>query len=210
MRNLMKNVDGDYLWDKSGEPDPEIQELEQVLGTLRYQPRPLEIPEGLQPERQRFSIRGFAPRLAIAAAIALIVLGAGLWLSLERQDTSGVAATETKPAASGNSSEALATVPSDRKDKARAPEPGSVPINPLNKPRRNRLNQTSIASNANRKRDLELKRPELAANELKEAESGKAQLMLALRIASAKLNFALKKAQGTNNGNLIQNQHKIG
>ena len=34
----------DYLWDRTGEPDPEIQKLEEVLGTLRYQPRPLRIP----------------------------------------------------------------------------------------------------------------------------------------------------------------------
>ena len=34
----------DYLWDGSGEPDPEIRELEDILGELRYQPRPLEIP----------------------------------------------------------------------------------------------------------------------------------------------------------------------
>ena len=24
----------DYLWDKSGEPDPQIQQLEEILGTL--------------------------------------------------------------------------------------------------------------------------------------------------------------------------------
>ena len=34
----------DYLWDKSGQPDPEIQQLEEILGTLRYQPKPFEIP----------------------------------------------------------------------------------------------------------------------------------------------------------------------
>ena len=37
-------MNDDYLWDKSGQPDPEIQQLEEILGTLRYQPRPLEIP----------------------------------------------------------------------------------------------------------------------------------------------------------------------
>jgi hypothetical protein len=31
----------EYLWDKSGEPDPEIQELEETLGSLRYQPNVL-------------------------------------------------------------------------------------------------------------------------------------------------------------------------
>ena len=42
----MMTIRGDYLWDKTGEPDPEVQELEEILGTLRYQPRPLEIPAG--------------------------------------------------------------------------------------------------------------------------------------------------------------------
>ena len=34
----------DYLWDKTGEPDEDAEQLEQLLGTLKYQPRPLEIP----------------------------------------------------------------------------------------------------------------------------------------------------------------------
>ena len=34
-------MNDDYLWDRTGEPDPEIQQLEEVLGTLRYQPRAL-------------------------------------------------------------------------------------------------------------------------------------------------------------------------
>src|SRR5205085_6486968 len=29
----------DYLWDKSGEPDPEIQQLEEILKPLRYEPQ---------------------------------------------------------------------------------------------------------------------------------------------------------------------------
>ncbi len=37
----------EYLWDKSGKPDPEIQELEEILGTLRYQPKPLVLPHSL-------------------------------------------------------------------------------------------------------------------------------------------------------------------
>jgi hypothetical protein len=38
-----------YLWDKSGEPDAEMQELEQIPGTLRYQPKSLELPNDIQP-----------------------------------------------------------------------------------------------------------------------------------------------------------------
>lgn len=208
---MINNNNDDYLWDQSGEPDPEIQELEQVLGTLRYQPRPLEIPLGLQPERRHVSVRGFAPRLAIAAAIALVVLGAGFWLSLQRRDSPGVAKT---PAGRADSERAAATVTEDvvrelNPPESRMEQPSSLSTNPADKPSRKRFSQAGIAGPAKRKRDLEVKPPELTAYELREAEAGKARLMLALRVASAKLNFAIKKAQG-NQGNLIQNQHKVG
>ena len=50
-------MNDDYLWDKTGQPDPEIQHLEEVLGTLRYDPKPLVLP----PQRNYF------PLLAILA-----------------------------------------------------------------------------------------------------------------------------------------------
>ena len=67
----------DYLWDKSGQPDPEIQKLEEILGTLRYQPRPLELPVSRR--------RSYFPLLAIAASLLLAVLAAGIWLRVRNQ-----------------------------------------------------------------------------------------------------------------------------
>ena len=61
----------DYLWDKSGEPDPHIQELEQILAPLRYQPKPLELPVV-----QR---RNYFP-LAIAATVLIALFVTGVWL----------------------------------------------------------------------------------------------------------------------------------
>jgi hypothetical protein len=61
----------DYLWDKSGEPDPQIQELDQILAPLRYQPKPLELPV----ERRR----NYWP-LAIAASVLFALFAAGVWL----------------------------------------------------------------------------------------------------------------------------------
>ena len=60
----------DYLWDKSGQPDPQIQQLEEILGTLRYEPRPLVMPDNLRSPRRR----NHFPLLAIAAAILLAML----------------------------------------------------------------------------------------------------------------------------------------
>jgi hypothetical protein len=48
------------------------------------------------------------------------------------------------------------------------------------------------------------------ANEVSEALAAKQQLMLALRVASAKLTVAQKRTLGANTANQIQNQHKIG
>lgn len=62
-------MNDDYLWDKSGEPDPQIQQLEEILGTLRYQPKPLQLPR-----RQNYR-----PWLAIAATAVFTLLAAGLW-----------------------------------------------------------------------------------------------------------------------------------
>lgn len=66
----------DYLWDKTGEPDPEIQQLEKILGTLRYQPKPLELPQNLVVPRRR----NYFPLLAIAASLLLALLAGGIWL----------------------------------------------------------------------------------------------------------------------------------
>ena len=67
----------DYLWDKSGEPDPEIQELEQILAPFRYQPMPLELPVVRR--------RSYVP-LAIAATILIALLITGVWLRLRKQN----------------------------------------------------------------------------------------------------------------------------
>src|SRR5256885_830929 len=73
-------MNDDYLWDKSGEPDPEVQQLEEILGTLRYQHRALEIPS--QPIGHR---RSYLPILAIAATVALAIVAGGLWLRAQSQ-----------------------------------------------------------------------------------------------------------------------------
>ena len=69
----------DYLWDKTGHPDPEIQKLEEILGTLRYQPKPLELPVSRR--------RNYLGLLAIAASLLLAVVAGGIWLRTRSQRT---------------------------------------------------------------------------------------------------------------------------
>ena len=67
----------DYLWDKTGQPDPEIQKLEEILATLRYQPKPLGLPVSRR--------RSYFPLLAIAASLLLALLAGGIWLRVRNQ-----------------------------------------------------------------------------------------------------------------------------
>ncbi len=198
--NDRNNIDGDYMWDRSGEPDPEIQKLEQLMGTLRYQPRALEIPVGVGPDRKR---NPFPRLLAIAATLALMLLGAGLWFRLASREPQ-VAHIETQPALVDLGKSAV--VANRENNISEVP---SVNDDPVNQPIAHKKQQRS-ASDFIRPARKANNSTELAASEREEAAAAKAQLMLALRVASSKLNFAQKKAQEINSENVSHNQHKIG
>jgi hypothetical protein len=213
--------DNDYLWDKTGAPDPEVQQLEELLGTLRYQPRPLKIPAGLQAGRDRSFFRKLAPRLAIAATIVMLLLGLGLWLGLQRLQRnpapqivkSGKAPTANPrsgdPSPIVNPNQAATPAPNQNQDTA---SNGDGPER-IEAPRRHRVNQSLAAGNSYRNRNAALRTPQLATAkqaEQQKAEAAKDQLMLALRVASAKFGFAQRKAQGLNQKDQVHNQHKTG
>jgi hypothetical protein len=75
----------DYLWDGSGQPDPEIQRLEHALGRFRHN-RPAPAFPKIEPRTRRlgwrsaFVLSAWTPRLA-AAMLATLAIGSGLWLS---------------------------------------------------------------------------------------------------------------------------------
>src|SRR5205809_7341879 len=73
-------MDNKYLEDRSGEVDPDIQQLDETLGTLGYQRQPLRIPTSLQIGRRR----SFYPLMAIAATIALVAIALGLWFAFKQ------------------------------------------------------------------------------------------------------------------------------
>ena len=59
----------DYLWDRSGKPDPEIQRIESLLGRYRY-----------QGAESKGRVHRF--RMLVAAAAAFLLLATGLYLAL--------------------------------------------------------------------------------------------------------------------------------
>ena len=172
----------EYLWDKSGEQDPEIHELERILGTLRYQPKSLELPNDVQPVRRN----RYLPLLAIAATVLVALLAGILWLTLQSKH-----ADQPRQANVPNT-----VVPNT---------PSQIPDTEIEKvvqapsPNRHR----HIAVNTSRRAGLP------AAPPSKEALLAKEQLMTALRLASEKLNMAQRKAQAPT-PNQIRNQHKVG
>ena len=149
-------MNDDYLWDKSGEPDPQIQQLEEILGTLRHQPKPLNLPHR----------RNYFPLLAIAATVVLALLTGGLWLQLRTDDASIPAVAIAQPA--------------------------NPPINP----------PLSVSTSSRKKR-----KRVVVNREHKEALAAKQQLILALRVASEKLNTAYRRTQTPPQ---IKNQHQAG
>lgn len=77
----MKN---DYLWDGSGEPDPEIRRLEALLAGLRHSRPAPEFPEVTPSARRAGQRRQVAWRwlsFGAAAAVAVFAAGGVLWLS---------------------------------------------------------------------------------------------------------------------------------
>ena len=180
-------MNDDYLWDKTGEPDPQIQQLEEILGTLRYQPQPLEIPKDLTlPKR-----RNFFPWAAIAAALLLALLAGAVWLGMRSR---GDALPQ----------EAKVAPPAPVKEVTPSPAGTIAPKTPEPKPE---SHEKVEAVHKHRPRSSV---PVLSKREREEALIAKEQVMLALRLATEKLNLVHKKTQNTNPANQIKNQHKAG
>ncbi len=180
----------DYLWDKSGQPDPQIQELEEILGTLGYQPKPLVIPRHLAVSRRR----NYFPLLAIAATVLLALLAAGVWLQVRRGRESQPQQAHVVP------------TPAAVEDKTPALNGPTPVVQEDTIARNNGAKRGSAGSIHHNSRSALL----LRQREREEALAAKEQLMFALRLASEKLNLAHRKTQSMTPANQIKNQHRVG
>jgi hypothetical protein len=66
----------DYLWDRTGPPDPEVERLERVLGTLGHRGVPIPAPKASMTRRVWIPVAAAAA--VIAAAVALQLPHAGM------------------------------------------------------------------------------------------------------------------------------------
>jgi len=87
--NNPKEPANDYLWDRSGAPDPEVQRLESLLSEFRYDERPLILPAELPAVAKdaqgglsflRFLQKGWVLP-SFAAAVVLLALGVSIFIS---------------------------------------------------------------------------------------------------------------------------------
>jgi hypothetical protein len=78
----------DYIWDRSGEPDPEVERLERLLGGVD-ELKPLETHRVFGPARARW--------MALATAAAAVIVGAVLLVRVQFQSGWAVAAVSGSP-----------------------------------------------------------------------------------------------------------------
>ncbi|MFZ0519558.1 MAG: FecR domain-containing protein [Candidatus Acidiferrales bacterium] len=93
-------MNDDYLWDRSGTPDPEVQHLEKVLGRFEHS-RPA--PDFLASVTRPLPPRIQGTRWWLAAA-AIVLLASGIWLdrSLQHRTAWSVASLQGSPRIAGN------------------------------------------------------------------------------------------------------------
>jgi len=178
-----------YLWDKSGEPDPEIQELEQILGALRYQPKPLDLTDEVQPR----SRHRYLPLISIAATLLIALIAGALWL---RVRTRTVPQLNHAGIESPKRQQEIPNIDDKKTNDFLTTATGKPSREPRPKVKEIKHSRTLEASN-------------MTASERQQALEAKEQLMIALRLTSEKLNLAHRKAQGSS-PNQIRNQHKVG
>jgi len=85
-------MNNDYLWDGSGEPDPEIQRLESTLARFRHEGQPSEFPEITAMRQPRFWQRLLPSHwsfgLAAATAVILFMAAFGILRWSQKPNTS--------------------------------------------------------------------------------------------------------------------------
>jgi hypothetical protein len=167
-----------YLWDKSGEPDEEIQQLESLLSEFRYNPRPLSLPEAT-PKPMIFAYPSL--RYAAIAAVALLALGVGIWLSARTTTPAQDVAETTTPTPSATPQQPVA--PSQEL----SPEPAPKLVKHL-QPTAPKVHFAKHTSKRAPRKSLE-----------QEGEEAKEKVLYALQLTSEKLNLIAKKIQTDTN-----------
>ena len=213
----------DYLWDKTGEREEEVERLEGLLGNLRYKPRPLELPAEVETSATQTTWplrthRFFRPAFVAAVAAALLLALVAVALILLRTDATGGGrqSAQTSHESQPRNPATQVTVPPRQEPLTVAREPEKRDVQDVVKdstheqerrkerllasvPKRQR-EQTPLVVQASEKRDGRLEQMSAGASldgvALKMRLLAKEQLVYALRLTSTKLREVRKRTQG--------------
>ncbi len=124
----------DYLWDGSGEPDPEVERLERVLTQFRSHRLAPQFPEPTPAEKSRPQwwhridlVRLYAwPRLAAVAATAVMVLAA--WLVVRRTSLQGPQGSQGEVSSGGTGWEVASLKGAPKIERSRIGEAGRLKV----------------------------------------------------------------------------------
>ncbi|HEX8161998.1 MAG TPA: hypothetical protein VF538_09010 [Pyrinomonadaceae bacterium] len=208
----------DYLWDKTGEADPEVERLEELLGGLRFQPRTFEVPATL-PFAPRRATPARAPfswsRLAVAASLLLTLL-VGAWLVVSKRTTTNAPQlADDQPAAEGKTprqarpqsqearqdlagvtpNDGATTIREEKRDDA-----SGVAAPSANRRRREFVNvakRSAVPPRHSNVLNLSAPREEVARLTPQEREAME-KFMLAMKVTSEKLGYAEREVAGMN------------
>jgi hypothetical protein len=183
----------DYLWDKTGEPDPEIQHLERVLGQLRSKRSSQDLLPALE-KLPRTKPRALSTLLAIAATLAFAVLALGAFSVIQRQLKKPEAASAPVVMVNPGLPESTTALKDDTTNGAAEAQQQDIEqsmpvVAPAMNPKRSVLP-------ARRQRPARFREAPISEREQAEGLLAKEQLIKALEITSSKLNFVQKKVKG--------------
>jgi hypothetical protein len=77
-------MNDDYLWDRSGDPDRDVEDLEHLLRVLRHRPVPLDLDRSVTGARPGRPVRRMRPWVPLAMAAALVVAAGASLVWFER------------------------------------------------------------------------------------------------------------------------------
>ena len=196
----------DYLWDKTGAADPDVERLENLLGQLAHRPRQLELP-AVAPRAARGS--GWLRYAAAAAVLLAVLAGALVALRLARPTDAGHVAESTPAPAGAGESEARADAHAPRPEEAGTPEatPAPRPVREdglAHRPRRAARRGAAASVARGHARGGTARRGDVARRgEVADEGRGrraKEELIYALRLAGFRLEEVRRKVRGEAEG----------
>ncbi|HYE15109.1 MAG TPA: hypothetical protein VD968_11755 [Pyrinomonadaceae bacterium] len=183
----------DYLWEKTGARDAEVERLERLLGAFGHRPRPLELPhDAAAPVPAANAGRRFgAAHMAAAAAVLLAVLAGALaaLVAARRGEGGRPTAAATQPATPAREVEQTLPPP----PVARNEEPAPAGPRKFEAARRQRRPRVLAARGRGR---VVGTAPHVEPDEAAQRLRAKEQLVYALRLTGARLEEVRRRVQG--------------